>query len=180
MTKSVAPESKIEETSFSHSSETYQLNDGSYINCEILDTGGQERYRALNRIYYKRAECCLLVYDITNRQSFEECQKFYKNEIKNYCNEDIKVILIGNKTDLEEQRVVSKKEGADFAEKNGYYFRETSCMTLINVSDAFETIILMTNNDMIKKGTQIYEQKMDLDKLKKKNEKQQKNQKNCC
>ena len=167
------PESKMEETTFGHYSETYQLNDGSYINCEILDTGGQERYRALNRIYYRRAECCILVYDITNLQSFEECKKFYKKEIKNYCNEDIKVILIGNKTDLEEQRVVSKKEGADFAEVNNYYFKETSCITLINVSDAFETIILMTNNDMIKKGTVIYEQKMDLKTYKQK-------QKKCC
>ena len=173
MTRSIIPETKMEITIFNHYSETYQLNDGSYINCEILDTGGQEKYRALNRIYYRRAECCILVYDITDRKSFEECKKFYKNEIKNYCNKDINVILIGNKTDLEEQRVVSKKEGADFAEKNGYYFKETSCMTLMNVSDAIETIILMTNNDMIKNGTVIYEQKMDLNKLKK-------NQKNCC
>ena len=71
MTRSIIPETKMEITIFNHYSETYQLNDGSYINCEILDTGGQEKYRALNRIYYRRAECCILVYDITDRKSFE-------------------------------------------------------------------------------------------------------------
>ena len=161
-------------TIFDHYSETYQLNDGSYINCEILDTGGQEQFRALNKIYYKRADCCVLVYDITNSESFEECKNFYKNEIKNHCKKDIKVILVGNKADLEQDRTVSEEDGANFAEENNYYFKETSCKTLINVSDTFETIILMTNNDMIKKGKQIYKQKMDIEEFK------DKNKKNCC
>ena len=87
----------------------------------------------------------MLVYDITNRQSFEECKQFYKNEIKNYCKKDIKVFLIGNKTDLEEQRVVSKEEGANFAEENKYYFKETSCMTLFKV---FEDIIIIIHEEM--------------------------------
>ena len=155
-------------TIFDHYSQTYQFPDGSYANCEILDTGGQEKFRALNRIYYKRADCCVLVYDITNLQSFEECKDFYKNEIKNHCKKNIKVILVGNKADLEKERTVSKEEGANFAEENNYYFKETSCITLINVSDAFETIILMTNNDMIKNGTQNFREKMDIEEYKEK------------
>ena len=110
----------------------------------------------------------MLVYDITNLQSFEECKDFYKNEIKNHCKKNIKVILVGNKADLEKERTVSKEEGANFAEENNYYFKETSCITLINVSDAFETIILMTNNDMIKNGTQNFREKMDIEEYKEK------------
>ena len=137
-------------TIFDYYSETFQLSDGSYVNCEILDTGGQEKFNALNKIYYQRADCCVLVYGITNRESFQECNNFYKDEIKNNCKEGVKVILVGNKTDLEKQRKVSKEEGIKLAEENQYYFKETSCEHNFNVADAFETIIIMTNNDMIK------------------------------
>ena len=68
------------ETIFGYYSETFQLPDGSYVNCEIIDTGGQEKYNALNKIYYQRADCCVLVYDITNSKSFEECKDYYKDE----------------------------------------------------------------------------------------------------
>ena len=105
-------------TIFDYYSETFQLSDGSYVNCEILDTGGQEKFNALNKIYYQRADCCVLVYDITNRESFQECNNFYKDEIKNNCKEGVKVILVGNKTDLEKQRKVSKEEGIKLAEEN--------------------------------------------------------------
>ena len=124
--------------------------DGSYVNCEIIDTGGQEKFNSINKTYYKRADCFVLVYDITNVDSFEECKNFYKKEIAENCKENVKVILVGNKTDLEKQRKVKTEEGAKFAEENNYYFRETSCETNSNVSDAFETIIVMTHNDIIK------------------------------
>ena len=68
------------ETIFGYYSETFQLPDGSYVNCEIIDTGRQEKYNALNKIYYQRADCCVLVYDITNSKSFEECKDYYKDE----------------------------------------------------------------------------------------------------
>ena len=138
------------ETIFDYNSETFQLPDGSYVNCEILDTGGQEKYNAINRQYYQRADCCVLVYDITKKDSFKECKNFYKKEIINNCKKDIKVILVGNKTDLEKDRKISTEMGAQFANENKYYFKETSCVTISNVVDAFETIIVMTHNDMFK------------------------------
>ena len=133
--------------------------DGSYVNCEIIDTGGQEKYNALNVTYYKRADCCVLVYDVTSEESFEECENFYKKQIEQNCKKSIKVILVGNKTDLENQRKIKTEEGSKFAEDNHYYFRETSCETNTNVSDAFETIIVMTHNDMIKNNEKIKEVK---------------------
>ena len=94
----------------------------------------------------------MLVYDITDSESFEECKNYYKKQISNICKKDIKVILVGNKADLKKNRKVLSEEGAKFAKENNYYFKETSCENNFNVADAFETIIIMTNNDMIKVG----------------------------
>ena len=94
----------------------------------------------------------MLVYDITDSESFEKCKNYYKKQISNICKKDIKVILVGNKADLKKNRKVLSEEGAKFAKENNYYFKETSCENNFNVADAFETIIIMTNNDMIKVG----------------------------
>ena len=117
-------------------------------------------------MHYERADCCILVYDITKLESFEVCKNFYQKEISKTCKKGIKVILIGNKVDLENERKVSKDKGAKFANENDYYFKETSCDNNLNVADAFETIIIMTNNDMIKSGKQNLEEKIDINTLK--------------
>ena len=123
----------------------YKLTDGTAVNVIIYDTAGQEKYRALSKIYYKKANCCLLVYDITNRKTFEECKYYFNKNIREMCNKDIIVILLGNKTDLEEKREVPSEEGAGFGVENNYIFMETSCMKNTNVANAFETLIEMTN-----------------------------------
>ena len=110
-----------------------------------MDTAGQERFRALNKIYYKKADCCLLVYDITDVKSFKDCEIYYNKQIKEKCEKDIKVILLGNKTDLESQRKVSAEDAASFALKNEYIFMETSCLKNDNVANAFEALIEITN-----------------------------------
>ena len=131
-----------------------------------MDTGGQEKFDSVNKQYYQRADCCILVYDITNLESFNQCKTFYKQEIENNCKKDIKVTLVGNKTDFEDQRKVTTKQGADFADENGYSFKETSCETNLNVASAFETIIIMTNNDINKKNQQNSEDKLEIEKFK--------------
>ena len=128
-----------------------QLSDGSLVNCRISDTAGQEKYRSLGKKYYNSADCCLLVYDITSKISFEEIKTFYIKEIKENCKKDIKVILLGNKTDLEgTERKVSPEEGANLALENGYIFMESSCAHNTNVADAFVTLIEKTNIEMRK------------------------------
>ena len=123
----------------------YRLCDGSLVFVHIYDTEGQEKFKAITESYYKKADCCLLVYDITNRKSFEECKDYYNKNLIEKCKKSIKVILLGNKTDLEEQREVSPDEGAGLALENDYIFMETSCMKNTNVSNAFETLIELTN-----------------------------------
>ena len=121
----------------------------------ILDTAGQERYNSIFECYYKLADCCLLVYDITKKYSFEKVKSYYIEQIKEKCKKDTKVILLGNKTDLIEQREVSQDEGKDLANENGFIFMESSCKDNYNVSDAFTTLVEMTNNEY-NKLNQIY------------------------
>ena len=61
---------------------TYKLSDGSIIGCTIFDTNGTDRYRFLNETYYKKSDGCLIVYDITNRRSFDEIEKYYIPKLK--------------------------------------------------------------------------------------------------
>ena len=124
---------------------SYRLTDGSLVNVNILDTGGQEQYKSLNEQYYHKADCCLLVYDVTNRKSFEECKDYYNKNLIEKCKKNVKVILLGNKTDLKDKRVVLPEEGNGLALENDYMFMETSCLNNTNVSNAFETLIELTN-----------------------------------
>ena len=144
-----------------------------------MDTGGQEKYNAQNRTYYKRADCCVLVYDITDKDSFDAIENFYIKEINNLCKENIKVILVGNKTDLKNKRVISNEDGADLATKYNFYFKETSCELNSNVADTFETIISMTHNEMMKNKESYLAEKLDIKKVKEDNEKKLKKKK-CC
>ena len=129
----------------------FRLSDGSVTNVHIYDTAGEQKFRALTNTYYRNADCCLLVYDISNYQSFLDCKDYYIENIKEKCKKNIKVILLGNKADLEKKRKVSSEEGASLAQNNDYMFKEISCAKNENVADAFETLIEITNLEKKKK-----------------------------
>ena len=104
-----------------------------------------------------------MVYDITNRFSFEECTGYYNDNIKEKCRKGIKVILLGNKSDLADKRAVPPEEAAGFALQNDYIFNETSCLNNENVAGAFETLIEMTHREkMNDEGFQL-RRKMTID-----------------
>jgi len=135
-----------------HFFHTFQLSDGSLVNVNIVDTAGQEKYKSLNSQYYKKADGCLLVYDITKRQTFEEIKNYFYEQMQEKCKKDIKVIFLGNKTDLEQDREVSTEEGSNFASDKEFMFLETSCLQNKFVSDGFETLIELTYRDAIEKN----------------------------
>ena len=112
-----------------------------------MDTAGQERFKSINTSYYRKADCCLLVYDISNKYSFDQLKDYFIETIKEKCKKNIQIILLGNKTDLEDKRQVSAEEGANLALANNYIFLETSCLKNKNVADAFETLIEITNRE---------------------------------
>ena len=142
------------------------MSDGSLVSVTIVDTAGQEIYRALNSSYYKKADGCLLVYDITNRDSFKEIKNYYLQQIKDQCKKNIKIILLGNKTDLEDDRKVSSEEGVNLAVENGYIFMESSCLKNRTVADSFETLIELTYRENLEKNqtnSNVPEKKVTLD-----------------
>jgi len=93
----------------------------------------------------RNADILILVYDITNKNSFELCKNFYRDKIKENCHKNIKVILLGNKNDLDDKREVSTQEGYDFALKNEYIFIETSCLKNENIYEIIENAIIEGN-----------------------------------
>ena len=116
-----------------------------------MDTAGEEKFNSIAESYYRKADCCLLVYDITSKKSFDKIKKYYVKRLKEYSDNILKVVLLGNKTDLKDQRQVSDIKGRDLALENGYIFMESSCKDNYNVSDAFTALVEMTNNEL-KKG----------------------------
>ena len=119
-------------------SRTVQIND-KYIKLQIWDTAGQESFRSITRSYYRGSIGALLVYDITKRQSFENLQKWLE-EMKENAYSKMTIILIGNKSDLDNERQVSFEEGQAFAKEHDLMFFETSAKAATNVEKAFLNI----------------------------------------
>lgn len=91
------------------------------IKLQIWDTAGQENFRSITRSYYRSAIGALLVYDITNKDSFIHVKNWLE-EVKLNGNPYMEILLVGNKNDLEEERVVSYEEGESMAKENGLNF----------------------------------------------------------
>lgn len=106
---------------------------------QIWDTAGQERFRTITTSYFRGAQGILLVYDVTDRQSFENINKWV-SQIADYGDKHVNKILIGNKCDMEKERVVSEEEGRRLAKTHDMPFYETSAKANMNVSPAFEEI----------------------------------------
>ncbi|XP_030627471.1 ras-related protein Rab-3C [Chanos chanos] len=110
------------------------------IKLQIWDTAGQERYRTITTAYYRGAMGFILMYDITNEESFAAVQD-WSTQIKTYSWDNAQVILVGNKCDMEEERVVSVDNGRLLAEQLGFEFFETSAKDNINVKQTFQRLV---------------------------------------
>ena len=111
--------------------------EGKRIKLQVWDTAGQERFRTITTSYYKGAQAIVVVYDITDKESFEHV-KNWMADVDKFAKEGVLRILVGNKCDLEHQRVVTKENGKDLADKYGIQFMETSAKETINVDLLFE------------------------------------------
>ena len=118
---------------------TYNF-DNNDVKVQIWDTAGQEKYRSITSSYYKGAQGCLLVYDITKKKSFDNIDKWY-SELKSNSDEKIYTMLLGNKSDLEENREVSIEEAEKKAKNFNIAFMETSAYNGNNINKAFSELI---------------------------------------
>ena len=130
-TCTVSPNFSIQNIEFDEYDKTLQF--------QIWDTAGQERFKNITASYYRGGNGVLVVYDITDRDSFENLNSWLI-EIEKNANKNVYKLLIGNKSDLEEKRKVTYQEGKDFATSNGMQFMETSAKTASKVQEAFELL----------------------------------------
>lgn len=111
------------------------------IKAQIWDTAGQEKYRAITSVYYRGAVGAIVVYDITDKQSFDDLHIWMK-ELKQFAvTEKIVIHMIGNKSDLTHERQVSFQEAKEFADEQNMKLFETSALNASNIENAFESII---------------------------------------
>ncbi|GJT96870.1 Ras-related protein RGP1-like protein [Tanacetum coccineum] len=125
--------------------------DHKNVKAQIWDTAGQERYRAVTSAYYRGAVGAMLVYDITKRQSFDHIARWLE-ELRGHADNNIVIMLIGNKSDLDSQRDVSTEDAKEFAEREGLFFMETSALEATNVEPAFLTILTEIYRTVSKKS----------------------------
>ena len=117
---------------------TLEINN-KRVKMQIWDTAGQERFRTVVSTYFRGAHGILLLYDVTNKDSFKNLENWLI-EIEKNSNQKVLKILIGNKCDLTEDREITTEEGQTFANRNGMEFMETSAKMNTNVSEAFTTL----------------------------------------
>ncbi|KAK2501308.1 hypothetical protein MC885_018339 [Smutsia gigantea] len=113
--------------------------DGMKVKLQIWDTAGQERFRSVTHAYYRDAHALLLLYDVTNKASFDNIQAWLA-EIQEYAQHDVALMLLGNKVDSAQERVVKREDGEKLAKEYGLPFMETSAKTGLNVDLAFTAI----------------------------------------
>lgn len=123
---------------------------GFNVKLVLYDTGGQERFDFIRGLYFEGAAGCVITYDITDRASFERVGHWMQ-QVQQRC-QDIPLLLVGNKVDLKDQRVVDLDEGKNLAKTEKLLFYESSAKTDFQVTDIFEALAIEVWKSFEKKG----------------------------
>ena len=120
---------------------TMTLKNKKNIKLQIWDTAGQDRFRAITKNYYKGANGIILIYDVTNLQTYENVKNWI-TQIREETNPNVVIYLAGNKIDIpEEERAVKTEEGKEIANEYKLQFKETSAKDGINVNEVFQELV---------------------------------------
>jgi Ras-related protein Rab-1A len=130
---------------------------GKQVKLQIWDTAGQERFRSITENYYRGSHAIAIVYDITNRQSYDNLRRWVQ-DVDRLGNPQVCRIVIGNKADLEDKRAVRRDEGQSFADRLGVPFLETSAKTSYNVREMFNQMCVAISQ---RQGTRFGEMRDD-------------------
>ena len=127
---------------------------GESVHMQIWDTAGQERYKSFTKAYFKDCKGILMVYDITSRKSFDNLENWFRLSEEQSKVDNLPIVLVGNKTDLDERRLVPTLEGEDMADQKGTGFIETSAYSNRGdcVGKAFYLLLkrIMSHPDLFK------------------------------
>ena len=134
------PNNYLATLGFDSKLKTIQIKGGKTIQVKITDTSGGERFRNIIKKYYKKSHGIILVYDITNKNSFESIKNWIIS-ILNEVNTNISIFLVGNKSDCEEKREITKEQGKNLAKIHGFLFSECSAKYGVNVDFLFDELI---------------------------------------
>ena len=105
---------------------------------QIWDTSGQEKYKSIGLNFLRNADGVILVFDLTQKDTFEQ-MKQWLNDVNEIC-DDVKIIILGNKSDLKDERKVEEESAKNFAEKLNYKYFETSAKEGTNIENAFKAM----------------------------------------
>uniref|UniRef100_A0A669QCG4 Ras-related protein Rab-17 n=1 Tax=Phasianus colchicus TaxID=9054 RepID=A0A669QCG4_PHACC len=119
--------------------QTIQLETAT-IKLEIWDTAGQEKYHSVCHLYYRGAHAALLVYDLTNKETLNRAKQWLMELEKEFLPDEIVIALVGNKTDLADEREVAAEDGEEFARSRSLLFMETSAKSNHQVNDIFVAV----------------------------------------
>lgn len=114
--------------------------EGKIIKLQVWDTAGQERFRSMTKAYYRNASGALILYDITKMETFENSNRKWLTELKENSPSNIVVMLVGNKTDLNNCRAIPREEAENLAKEKKLLFAETSALESYGVNEAFQLI----------------------------------------
>ena len=110
---------------------------GKNLLLDIWDTAGQEKYKALTKFFYKDAAVCILVYDITRKETFDNLKNFWYSQLKENSGSNVVLGVAGNKCDLYESEEVKESEARQFAEEIGAIFELTSAQNNTGINELF-------------------------------------------
>ena len=118
------------------------LPNGESVTMDIWDTVGQETFRSITQIFYTHAKVAVIVYDVTNKKSFEEAKNYWYKKIQELDDKDIIIAIVANKYDLYEKRQVSNEEGEAYAKSIKAIFGFTSAKNNTGIKTLFENIAM--------------------------------------
>ena len=130
---------------------TFKVNKDKIIKMELWDTAGQERYKSITSVYYKGAKGAFIVYDITSKKSFDNIDKWI-TEIKEKNNNEVKLVIIGNKIDLDNNREITFEEAKNKFKDKNILLIETSALNDTNVNEAFTSMVKLLYLEFKKDG----------------------------
>ena len=117
-----------------------KIDNNLYIKLKLFDTCGSENFRAVTKQYYKGADAIILVFDLTEQNSFNDIKNIWIKDAKNYAEKNIQILIVGNKLDLIEQRTVSQSQVINYCRENGYKYIEASAKDGTNILKIFEEL----------------------------------------